>query len=537
MLEDLQITRVDAEPVSDRAEQVMVPMRDGVELATDVYLPATTPAAAVLVRLPYDKNSRYVFFERVARRFTDRGFAMVVQDVRGKFRSGGATEPFEHEVADGYDTIEWLTAQPWCDGAVGMFGDSYYGFTQWAAVASGHPALKAIVPRVTSADLGRETLALGGGRGAAVPWLEGATYFATHWVARESYDYVPDWTARPVLEAYERAFAAIGLRSSAFDARIPEMRAADPFPEGHHPFDARPLPVLHCVGWFDNLAANQMRDYAALASRPEWAAHQYLSAGSHDHENYPLELAPIAPADDHDSDDAALERMLDAYAGPALDFLDVFLRGEGDPETLPRVSWELAHAGPQISPEWPPPGAAPRELHLRSGVLAEEPGGDPVSWLYDPRDLVPSTVANSFAFLFEYPDEHALGERGDVLVVTGEPVTEPLDLAGPISLSATLETGAPTADVFVRLLDLAPDGGARLIVRGQVRAPSGAIDVDLGHTGYRLRPGHALRLHVCSSDYPLFLPNSGTEENPWTATDPRPSTQTLSAARLRLTVL
>ena len=101
-MSELQIARTAAEPVGESATEYKVPMRDGTVLATDVYLPADVAhAPTVLVRLPYDKNSRYVFFDRIARRFTDRGYAMVVQDVRGKFRSQGPTEPFEHDIAGG----------------------------------------------------------------------------------------------------------------------------------------------------------------------------------------------------------------------------------------------------------------------------------------------------------------------------------------------------------------------------------------------------------------------------------------------------
>jgi uncharacterized protein len=152
MLEDFE--RTIEEPVPATATQYMVRMRDGIRLATDVYLPDDGDATeAVLVRLPYGKNSRYVFFKWICEIFTKRGYAMVVQDVRGKFRTEGQTLGFITEANDGYDTIDWIVSQPWSNGIVGMFGDSYYGFTQWAAVSSGHRALRAIAPRVTSAEL------------------------------------------------------------------------------------------------------------------------------------------------------------------------------------------------------------------------------------------------------------------------------------------------------------------------------------------------------------------------------------------------
>src|SRR6478672_8540732 len=150
----IEIETLEAAALDPRAQQHMAPMRDGVELATDVYLPdGQGPWPSVLVRLPYDKNGRYCWMPFIATHVIARGYAFVPQDVRGRVRSEGEPLAFVNEVEDGYDTIDWLAQQPWSNGAVGMWGDSYYGFTQWAAVAARHPALKAIVPRVTIADI------------------------------------------------------------------------------------------------------------------------------------------------------------------------------------------------------------------------------------------------------------------------------------------------------------------------------------------------------------------------------------------------
>jgi hypothetical protein len=149
-----KLSYLEPAPLDPHAEQTMVPMSDHVRLATDVYLPNRPGRLpAILVRLPYDKCGRYTFMPQLAPCFTERGYTFVVQDVRGKFRSEGETMPFVREIGDGYDTLEWIVRQPWSDGMVGMYGDSYYGFTQWAAVASGHPSLKAIVPRVTGTEV------------------------------------------------------------------------------------------------------------------------------------------------------------------------------------------------------------------------------------------------------------------------------------------------------------------------------------------------------------------------------------------------
>ena len=245
----------------------------------------------MLVRLPYDKNGRYCWMPQIARHFTDRGYVFLVQDVRGKFRSGGEVNAFVHEIDDGYDTLEWITGQPWSDGAVGMWGDSYYGFTQWTAVASGHPALRAIVPRVTVADL-FDWL-------AAVTPLYGAHYLAQYWSDSLTHHWTPDWTHRPLCELFDDAFAAIGSRSIAFDRILAEEhgQAGVDLYVGGHPFDRLRIPTLHGVGWFDNITPPHMLDYERLMADPEAAPYQYLHAGSTDHENYRFEDVPVGEAE------------------------------------------------------------------------------------------------------------------------------------------------------------------------------------------------------------------------------------------------
>lgn len=477
----LAVQRITPEPIPPHVRQHMVRMRDGALLATDVYgADLGAPAPTVLARVPYDKNSRYVFFDKIAERFTARGYVLVVQDVRGKFRSQGQTLGWTGEVDDGYDTIEWITRQSWSDGIVGMFGDSYYGFTQWSAVSSQHPALRAIVPRVTCTNIGPGIASYDTGSGPQPVWLEGTTYQAQVWTDNDSYEFDVDLGRRPVVAAYEEAFTAIGKRSPGFDLIVGGIPLA-PY-NGPHPYSARPVPVLHCVGWFDNLGISHMRDYMELAKRPGWAAVQYLIADTIDHENYFLEDAPATPETDHLAGDAALERMLDSYAGPAIEFFDVFLKGIAAPDSLPRVRWKLGHEGWRTSATWPLPEATATELYLAEpeaangavpgGQLALCPADAPESaeWRYDPDDLVPSAAADTFLQLRDHVDERTTLDRDDVLVFTTPASDRPLDLAGPAHAVLHVESTAPTFDVFVRLLDLAQDGTARLIVRGCAQA-------------------------------------------------------------------
>ena len=525
-------------PLDPDAEQILVPMRDGIRLATDVHLPeGVTPVPAILVRLPYDKCGRYTFMPQIAPFFTDREYAFVAQDVRGKFRSEGATIAFVHEVEDGYDTLEWLVSQPWCDGNVGMWGDSYYGFTQWAAVASRHPALKAIVPRVTSADLGGRF-----GPESIIPLYMGE-YLANYWLDHRVQHWEVDYGHRPLAEVFDPGFEVVGRRSESFDRFVEESvrgRSLMTFPDGH-PFEAVRIPVLHTGGWFDNLMPDQMRDYDALIARPEIAGHQYLEMDSTDHENYHLELLPIGPQDNHDTNDEALARMLPRYLGSALDFFDRFLKGTG--EDLPRVRWHQGNDGWRTAESWPPPGARELRLHLSAanragagvegGRLSAEPDGKPTvaRWMHDPADLVPSSVADPFSFLREVPDERAAEERPDVITFTSDALDGPLDLIGPISVQVGVTSTAPSTALFAKLIDVGLDGSTLMLARGQTMVrdpdPTRPVRIDLAHMGYQVLPGHRLRLQLASSDFPLYLPYPGTDEDPWHAVTETPSEQTM----------
>jgi len=548
-------TVTEAAPIPQSARQYFVRMRDGVRLATDVYLPSGEGMfPAILVRLPYDKNSEYVFMDAVARRATQAGYALVVQDVRGKFRSEGEALGPVNEAHDGFDSISWIAAAEWSDGRVGMFGDSYYGFTQYAAVSSGHPALRAIVPRVTSTRLGDFGLVEGDGV-KDIPWVTGAMYQRQCWSGRYLYGKVPDFTVRPLTSAFEETFGQTEPRSPWFDSLVPYTHPGRIFPDGD-PLGARPVPTLHCVGWWDNLAIPHMRDVEAFEAVPGWAAVQHLWLDSTDHQGNHIDHAGAVDQDGHEVEDESFESMLDEYIEPALRFLDVYLKGVGSPQDIPRVHWHLAHAGYRNDESWPPPAAKTATLYLGgleemnsdAGVLGEDRPTEIEQGVlrFDPEHPLSSVTSNSFTYMVDYPDEHAAASRPDVAIFETEALSEDLDLAGPVYLWARVASTAVTADVFARLLDVGPDGSAHLIVRGQAEFTSPDEQtlrrIELGHTGYRVRAGHKLRLQLASSDFPEYALNPGNGENRWTATDFRPATHTLttdaaSPARLDLTVL
>lgn len=513
-------------PLDPQAEQFLVAMRDGVLLATDVYLPeGEGPFPAVLIRLPYDKSGQFSFMSEIAERLTPMGLAVVVQDVRGKVRSAGETLAFVNEVRDGWDTVTWLIEQPWSNGSVGTFGDSYYGFTQWAIAASGHPALKAMVPRMTTTEVGSDWMYLDGvfNVGTMGEW-------ALHtWIDNSLNDIEIDWSTRPLSDFIK--FNSNGFTSTSWDAWIDEgpesvywttaIFTGNKVPYGH-------VPALHVGGWFDVFSRGQLRDFQRSLLGPA-GDQQYLVMGAMDHFDDWLTEEGRTP--DYLKDRDLLARFLDNYLTPAADFLSRVLNG--DPFDMPRVRWELANDGWYSSDSWPPAGVFSQELYLggaRNALVGPQGGSLQeaaelteafVEWIHDPQDPVPHLIEDPWRPLLHLPDERPVHVRPDVLTFTSEERRVPLDLAGPVCFRGTLQAEAPSTHLVARLCDVYPDGRTHLIVEGikLIKEPSTRreVRIDLGDTGYRLRAGHRLRLQISASAFPRWPVHPGTEENPMTA--------------------
>lgn len=540
-------------PVDERADEVMVPMRDGVRLATDVYLPTGPgPFPTVLVRLPYDKASPFAFMPVVARYLNAHGYALVAQDVRGKVRSEGETFAFVHEAADGYDTIDWVVRRPWCaGGAVAMFGDSYYGYTQWAAAASGHPGLRAMVPRMTSSRVAADWMYHGGvfNLGTMGEWA------AHTWVDHALWESPWDFGVRPLSRLVEAW--TDGRSSASFD----RWRAAPPddpwwstLLPGGPPAGRLGVPALHMGGWWDVFQRGQVADWAAARRAGRAPQHLVLDATDHFDDELRPDDAPVA---DPLADEASVEAFMPRYLDTAIRFLDEHLAGRG-PAGLAPVRFRVAGAGWRSADAWPPPGSEPLVLHLadapaaglgpEGGTLTARPGRSraKAGWTHRPEDLVPSLVADPWRPLLGLPDERDVETRDDVLTFTSDEWPVPLDLAGPIRARLRMATSGPSTHAVCKLVDVFPSGRARRIAEGPaVVAPGGEpteVRVDLGHAGYRLAPGHRLRLELAASGFPRYLPHPGTADDPWGPGRLQDTDQTVhlggdAGSRLELTIL
>lgn len=488
-----------------RARQHVVRMSDGVLLATDVYLPRGGRGPALLSRLPYDKAGQECFLPQIADWFTDRGYVVVVQDVRGKLRSAGELAPFDAEVADGYATLDWIAGQPWLAGGIGMFGDSYYGFTQWAAAASGHPRLAAMAPRVSTADL---TTLLS--RQGVLPLEVAASWALETWVDEFLYEYDGqlDWSVRPLDQVVPRLLG--GRRPVGLDR----------WASGQLPATARvpvrgQVPTLHLGGFDDILLRGQIATWADAIRGP---GAQYLHLDARDH-GWTARRPFDEPYKDPQSSDLLMARFLDDYLSPLLPFFDHYLSGAQ--LCMPPVRWCVGDGVIHESTCWPPPNLRPVVRYLTAtGALVDRPEtlAAMQRWEHDPGSPVPSSV-HPYYPLIDPAEESAVLRRPDVLTFAEAPTARRVALVGPARLHVSVSSSAPSAHVMVTLYDGYPDGRVRRLADGAA-AVSGPWPtrrtIDLGTLGHVLEPGHALVVTVSGSSFPRYMLHPGNASDPWT---------------------
>lgn len=526
-------------------KNIKVAMRDGVELVADVYRPAVGgPFPVLLERIPYNKEIHGLVSGWLdVLRAVGEGFAVVVQDTRGRHQSGGSFRPFADEGADGVDTIAWAAEQPWSTGAVGMFGSSYTGATQWLAAAERPPALKAMSAAVTSRDFHENWLYQGGAFRLG---------FALQWVASTL---APAELARSGAAEAERLADLLRMIDSMDDVftTLPErdhplLTAVAPYltdwldHPGRDDYWAglsarRPAPmdaaVLNIGGWHDLFLAGTIDNYLALRSR----------TGQPDARRQRLIIGPWA----HGATSGVFpERAFGLRAGlDGADITGVQLAWfkehlAGAPPATSSSPVRIFVMGPDVwrdEPDWPLPDTEYVDYFLGSagdartgdgdGTLSTAGGSDAVSdsFVYDPADPVPTCGGATFLpglFIGANAgprDQRRNESRADVLCYTGEPLDRPLEVIGPVRVLLHVSSTAVDTDFTATLVDVHPDGRAELVCDGIVRCryrtstarpefmdPGTVyeIDIDLVATAYVFAAGHRLRLDVSSSNFPKF---------------------------------
>lgn len=536
------------------AIDVPIPMRDGVVLAANVWRPVEGTAPALLIRLPYSKDRDVSMGDYVPNPLAliEAGYAIVMQDCRGTFRSDGEFVPHAADRSDGEDTIAWIADQPWSDGAVGMYGPSYLGMVQWEAAVTKPPALKAIAPCFTSMDkYGAPWYSPGGALSLSL-----VTWWCAVMYAADAQRSLPQGVG--TVEGLQELGQA-ALYSGALNEVLPTAEVSVLAGYGKwwsdwmaHPthdefwdaFDLTPdlakvdVPALHIGGWYDLYIGQTVRDFTAARremSSAEARAEQRLIIGPWDHQAtsgvYPdRSFGPMAAA-------AVL-----SLAKLHVKFFDRWLRGDSTAldDVSPVKIFVMGIDQWRDEQDWPLPDTRWTDYHLTSGGHANTADGDGAlttapatsaerdTYLYDPRRPVPTAGGACLPMTpgFGGPvDQRSVAAREDVLCFVTPVLDEPVEVTGPISLALFVSSSAVDTDFTAKLVDVFPDGRAINLCDGILRAryrngldreelmePGTVyeVTVDLTATSNVFLPGHRIRLDISSSNFPRYDRNTNT---------------------------
>jgi putative CocE/NonD family hydrolase len=494
-------------------KNVMVPMRDGVRLATDVCrLDGAPPAPVLLARTPYNKDSAAAGAGGVmidVLRAAQAGYAVVVQDVRGRYASEGEFGAQFQEYADGVDAIAWAAAQPWSAGIVGTFGGSYVGGTQWPPARERPPALRAMAPAITPSDM-YEGMAYQGGANVL---------HVLRWVVEAI---APEAIRRRAARGEAVPAAAAGLDLAEALAHLPlddhpplrdlapfyvEWLAhptADAYWEPGSPrawYERVEAPALHITGWYDIFLQSTIQNFEGMRQRggSEHARHhQRLIIGPWSHASF------TGSFPEREFGPAASEAALD-LTGIQLRWFDRWLKeaDNGVEQEPPVTLFVMGIDEWRTEADWPLPDTQYRPYYLHSagaantrhgdGTLSAEPPGDepPDVYLYNPLRPVP-TVGGQVILpggnAIGPRDQRAVEMRDDVLVYSTPVLDRPVEVTGPIELCLFVASSARDTDFTGKLVDVYPDGRAMILTEGILRALPHVIDgARTARTGCGLR--------------------------------------------------
>ena len=505
---------------------VRVPMRDGVHLDTNVFHPDTRGRwPTILIRTPYNKGAGLSPSYAV---FVERGYAVVVQDVRGRYASEGVFDPLEQEGPDGYDTLNWIARQSWSDGKVGMIGASYAGIAQWKVAVLGNPHLKAIFPVVSGCDDYCDRFYSMGGAikiGHRLMWF--SENFALPGFQRPAFhEYVNHLPLRTA------DIAAAGRMVPAYQKALNHPTYDDFWKRlsiRQH-MDRVRIPVFAVGGWYDNYVESDLEAFAALDRVPGHAEHRVLIGpwGHNISSKLEVDFGPDATAPMRAYQVAWFDQWLKGKPDGLKDVAPVRLFTMGVDRWREEQSW------PDQSVKYTPLffGSKGRadgidgdgELHSKA------PGDDkPDQFKYDPRNPVPTlggaVCCNSSQFPWGPMDQTSVESRRDVLVYTSHILKKPIEVTGPVKVVLYAKTSAPDTDFTAKLVDVFPDGEARNLCDGILRmryrdglekpimAQGGeiyALTIPTGVTSNVFLPGHRIRVEISSSNFPRFDRNPNT---------------------------
>jgi putative CocE/NonD family hydrolase len=510
-------------------------MRDGVTLRANVYRPVGAgPWPTLLARLPYDKNLPVNEIGLDAVQAARAGFMVVVQDTRGRFASDGEFEPFAFEGEDGYDSVEWAARLPGSNGRVGMFGESYFGNTQWLAAIEQPPALGAIAPAFTWSEPMDGVFARGGALelGKTLRWSleQGGDYVARLPVSaderrRRSERLIDEWDALaddghgglPVQELSGLTGHGTPVMPSLAALDDPAVAAICRVAGRQRRVT---VPTFHTAGWHDLYLQGTLDNYEAMVAAGREAQ---LVVGPWTHLVFDDPIGDLTFGARASRFGPAVHEHGDLRAWQLAWFRHHLAGGPAAARSAAPVRiFVMGRNLWRDEASWPLARAAEERWFLRpgGGLSTATPGVDeqPSTFTYDPDDPAP-TIGGATIMAPAFPsgpiDQARVEARDDVLVFTSEPLREELEVTGRVRVVLHVESSAPATDWVARLCDVHPDGRSFNLCDGIIRVESGAeecgrYEIDLWSTSNVFLRGHRLRVHVTSSSFPRWDRNLNT---------------------------
>jgi putative CocE/NonD family hydrolase len=483
-------------------------MRDGTILRADAYRPAGAgPWPVLLARTPYGRADAAVLARLNPISTAGRGYLVIVQDCRGRFGSDGIWEPLTHEACDGYDSVAWAARLPGSDGRVCMYGPSYLGHVQWAAIGAQPPALRAAVPEFTWADPHDGLISRGGvyELGLVTQWT---LTLGVNVLERRHADRPSD--QHPQLAELNAALEELNTAMYwELAADEPLHRLALPIPSASRPALATTsVPTLTVAGWFDCFLQGSLDNHTRARAAGVTAD---LIVGPWSHDNQTGTFADTdfgASAADGIDDGASLHTR-------EIDWLDQQLNGRHTDEPPQVLVFVMGADQWRRLPSWPPESVqVPWYLRSDRGLSPEPPAQDspPAVFHHDPDDP-PPTHGGALLLPPRFPagplDQRHIEERDDVLTYTSEPLASPLEVIGRIIVHLAIDSTATTSHWVARLCDVDTDAVSRNITDGIARTNAGANEavIDLWSTAHVFRPGHRLRVQITSGCFPRWQRN------------------------------
>ena len=500
LCENIVIQQLSFEPIPSASlyikETYMVPMRDGIHLATDVYLPSedSSPHGCILVRTPYNKDNTALGA------WADAGWPSIVQDMRGRYASEGIDTVFRNAHTDGPDTLQWIAEQEWCNGKIATYGGSALGINQYYMAGANPAFLACQYIQVATPNLYKHAMFQGG---------QFRKYMVEEWLrGQQSLFVLPDLLAH---ENYTLDY----WTNTSLEDNWQEVN----------------VPAMHVGGWYDCFAqgiVDGFIGYHYLGGRGARGQSKLImgpwthGGGTHQGELvYPPNAEPsfLWQMFVDMISRYTMEEMNGFEDYPAVSY---YVMSDVDTMDGPGNEWRFADA-------WPIPYTETAwYLHENGDLTTTSPiTGDSLMYSYDPSNPVPTLGGQNLGLKRGPYDQRPVEQREDVLLFTSPVLEEPYEATGPIKARLYVSSDCPDTDFTVKLTDVYPDGRSMLITDGilRVRNRNGQdhwelmtpgeiyeIEVDLWSTSYVWNTGHQLRVAISSSNYPRFLNNPNTPD-------------------------